>query len=88
MNILKDNTSWRLIHLICEHTISTAYHVLDDKKEFLAVRQRGESSRSDSEDSRNFKWKKIQRTPLRSDQAFGFYGPPLRSVRSLAYILQ
>jgi hypothetical protein len=43
-------------------SVKSAYHVLDDKKEFLAVRQRGESSRSDSADSRNFKWKKIWNT--------------------------
>jgi hypothetical protein len=45
-------------------SVKSAYHVLDDKKEFLAVRQRGESSRSDSAGSRNFKWKKIWKLPI------------------------
>ena len=39
--------------------VKLSYHVLDDKKEFSAVRQRGESSGSREVTSGQFKWKKI-----------------------------
>ena len=39
-------------------SVKSAYHVLDDKKEFSAVRQRGESSGSREVTSGQFKWKK------------------------------
>ena len=38
--------------------VKSAYHVLDDKKEFSTVRHRGESSGSREVTSGQFKWKK------------------------------
>ena len=45
-------------------SMKSAYHVLDDKKEFSTVRHRGESSGSREVTSGQFKWKKIWKLPI------------------------
>lgn len=40
-------------------SVNSAYHVLDDRKEHLATRQRGEASGSGATDPTHFRWTRI-----------------------------